>query len=169
MRKQFIIVLLLLFAFSALAFADAPPPPPSNVIVHLVKNGIAENSIQQITYNCPENQSPDQGLNYLNCTAGTCTNTPHYGSICAYFQSGYFSYTYLGQNQSSQSFNNSQIGFDYEYSLDVGNGKITELNSTSSKRNYNYIPVDGPVNNQICAPYFFINILFIALFFRKKV
>ena len=119
-----LIFLLSLLFISSISFADSAPPPPSQVTVHLVSNGTSENGIGQITYHCTagsNNEAADQKIIPLNCSAGTCTNEPYYGSSqCVYFPAGYFSYDYGAQNRSSETFNATEIYQRYyEYRLDV--------------------------------------------------
>ncbi|MFH0884590.1 MAG: hypothetical protein V1861_02675, partial [Candidatus Micrarchaeota archaeon] len=93
-----LIFLLALAILSSISFADSAPPPPSQVTVHLVNNGVNETSIGEIVYHCtplvPTDVYANEGKNIsLNCTAGTCTNTPYYtASECVYFTAGYFTY-----------------------------------------------------------------------------
>ncbi len=169
MRNLFIITLVVVLAFSAVTFADAPPPPPSHIVVHILNNGVNELSVNQLTYHCTtDNESKEKQIS-LTCISGICTNNAQYiGSICQYFPLGYFSYVYQNQTRSSESFNNSKIGFDYEYQLELNSGNVTKLNSTPYNPNY-HGTFDNPVDNQVCAPFFFMGLLFVGVFLRSKV
>lgn len=136
-RGSVAVFLLALALMSALSFADSAAPPPSQVAVHLVSNGINETGIGQIVYHCPPNTvDMTEGKNIsLNCLAGTCTNEPKYlASSCTYFPTGYFSYSYHGQEKSSENFNATKHYYRYyEYQLDVQTGKITPISASNGE------------------------------------
>ena len=122
----------------------------------MVPTSTGENTIEQITYHCPETNGGGEISVVLSCINGKCNNDPerYAHGYCAYFPYGYFSYEFQGKNITSENFNNTDhYGANYEFTLDVLTGKIKQ----------NDIP--KPRHSPECLPSFVIILTLIGSIF----
>ncbi|HSB46824.1 MAG TPA: hypothetical protein VLD37_02335 [Candidatus Bilamarchaeum sp.] len=126
---------LLLLAAILLAapvvFADVgPSPEPPQVVVHMVKDGNPDSSVESITYNCMGETGDDGAVSQrqmdLGCSAGTCTNSAWFYKFnpCFSFPGGTFSYEYGGERVESDSVGFNDSFNKYEITIDAPSGRV---------------------------------------------
>ncbi len=132
MKMALFIALCVLAAH--VAFADVGPSPPApTVMVHMVKDGQPDPSVDVITYHCMGDPSEDTGAVTqramdLSCSGGNCTNEGGWFykfNPCFNFPGGYFTYEYQGGRTRSGDFNFSGNYSKYELSVDSPTGHIS--------------------------------------------
>lgn len=128
---RFLVMLLLA---ASVVFADVgPAPDPPKVVVHMVKDGQPETSIESITYKCVIPYGGGAMMNEprpveFHCDGGTCTNDGsdwfYKFDPCFSFPRGEFTYSYNGKQMVSERFEFSDSFDKYELTIDAPSGHI---------------------------------------------